>query len=266
VTTRTRRVRAGFCDVTGQTNERTLLAAVVPAGVVCGNKVPTVTFRGPAPHEDEEPLIYLWVALMNSLPVDWLARRVTTTTVNYFLLLSLPLPPITLDSPTGTRLATLARQLTELEADAGQADCWASAELRGEIDLLVADAYMLTPEDLGVILKDFRLLDRGQPPLANEARSTVTRDFVLARACERAQVDEGIWTDRLERARNLGACAYIPAEYAKMRPSISGGEVDDNGQDDGGSRSTHPVPGGATWNQAEASGSVQRRTDWRRRS
>ena len=35
----------GFCDITGQTNERTVLAAPIPSGVVCGNKVPTVDFQ-----------------------------------------------------------------------------------------------------------------------------------------------------------------------------------------------------------------------------
>ena len=36
--------RAAFCDVTGHANERTILAAVVPAIAVCGNKVPTCEF------------------------------------------------------------------------------------------------------------------------------------------------------------------------------------------------------------------------------
>jgi hypothetical protein len=42
--------RIGFCDITGQTNERTMLAARIPAGSVCGNKVPTITFSShPSP-------------------------------------------------------------------------------------------------------------------------------------------------------------------------------------------------------------------------
>ncbi|MEH6246640.1 restriction endonuclease, partial [Salmonella enterica subsp. enterica serovar Mbandaka] len=31
--------RVGFCDIAGQTNERSMLASFIPAGVICGNKV-----------------------------------------------------------------------------------------------------------------------------------------------------------------------------------------------------------------------------------
>ena len=40
--------RAGFCDITGHANERTILAAMIPAGTVCGNKVPTLQADDPA--------------------------------------------------------------------------------------------------------------------------------------------------------------------------------------------------------------------------
>ena len=36
---RSAQVRAGFCDITGQTNERTCMAAIIPQGTICGNKV-----------------------------------------------------------------------------------------------------------------------------------------------------------------------------------------------------------------------------------
>src|SRR5207253_11176822 len=49
---RTGRARVGFCDVTGQTNERSIIVARVPEGVVCGNKVPTIMFS-----EDDGDLI-----------------------------------------------------------------------------------------------------------------------------------------------------------------------------------------------------------------
>src|SRR5579871_4686396 len=61
---RTRRFRAGFCDITGQTNERSMLAALVPPGVICGNKVPTITFEG---DEADISRLHLWLAMANSL-------------------------------------------------------------------------------------------------------------------------------------------------------------------------------------------------------
>ena len=45
------RPRIGFCDISGQTNERTMLAALIPRDVVCGNKVPTVSFSSSFPEE-----------------------------------------------------------------------------------------------------------------------------------------------------------------------------------------------------------------------
>ncbi|PJN22391.1 restriction endonuclease [Kitasatospora sp. CB02891] len=208
---RTRQVRAGFCDVTGQTNERTLLTAVIPPDTVCGNKVPTVVFDTPA--GSEEDLVHLWVALMNSIPVDWLARRITTTSMNYFLLLSIPLPPLVPANPVGARIIELSRQLTDLE---GQSRPHLSADdaarTRAEIDVLAARAYGLGPDDLRLMFEDFALLDRGQTALDGEKRSTITRDLVLAQAYSGAAAKP--WADRVTEAQRLGATAYVPADYA----------------------------------------------------
>ncbi|MEU9584048.1 Eco57I restriction-modification methylase domain-containing protein [Streptomyces werraensis] len=218
---RTRTVRAGFCDVTGQTNERTLLTAVIQPGTVCGNKVPTVLF-GPRPGngaidecgDDDEKLVHLWVALMNSIPVDWWARRITTTSMNYFLLMSIPLPPIYPESPDGARIIELSRRLTALEGCPNARHAMmTTARTRAEIDVLVARAYGLGPGELELMFEDFPLLDRGQPPLAGEARSTITRDLVLAAAHDG---NDSYWTDRATRAQALGAVAYVPAEYAQF--------------------------------------------------
>ena len=91
---RVERNRAGFCDITGQTNERSMMAALIPENVVCGNKVPTVEF----PNDPSEARLFLWLSIVNSLPFDWLLRRVITTTVNYFVILSVRLPSIDIGS------------------------------------------------------------------------------------------------------------------------------------------------------------------------
>ena len=83
--------RFGFCDITGQTNERSMLAAWIPSGAVCGNKVPTVTFEG-SKRVTPAAVGHAWLAIANSLPFDWLLRRMLTTTVNFFLLLKVGLP------------------------------------------------------------------------------------------------------------------------------------------------------------------------------
>lgn len=204
------RVRAGFCDITGQTNERSMLAALVPAGVVCGNKVPTVTF----PDDPSEERLFLWLAIVNSLPFDWMLRRVVTTTVNYFVLLSVPLPQIDRDSLPGRRLSAAARDLHTLHWHRGGAlDPWRFAELRAAIDLDVLSAYGCGYADLITMLDDFPLLDRGQTPLQGEARSTITRDYLLATAARRFKTPHGEAAERVRAARALGAMPFIPSEF-----------------------------------------------------
>lgn len=204
---RATRSRIGFCDITGQTNERSLLVARIPAGVSCGNKVPTLAFvDGSAERED------LFLALTNSLVVDWMMRRLVTTTVNFFLLDSLPLPKINENSSIGQELVRLARSISAAE-DHPKINLWDIGQWRARIDALVASAWSLSLEDMEVVLRDFPLVDRGQPALSDEEKSTITRDSVLAELANLHGVQH-MSTRRLKYGQEKGAMPYIPAEYA----------------------------------------------------
>lgn len=203
-------MRAGFCDITGQTNERSCLAAIIPPGVACGNKVPTILF----PNDPSEDRLWLWIAIANSLPFDWLLRRVITTTINYFHLLSLRLPPIEPSSLPGRQLAEIARALDLLDRSGGSIDALREiADLRARADRLVATAYGLDDADLAIILRDFPLIDRAQPAIGEEARSTVTEDLLFSRARDAKRA--ALARRRLELAHSVGANAYVPAQSAK---------------------------------------------------
>jgi hypothetical protein len=211
-------VRVGFCDITGQTNERSMLAAQIPAGVVCGNKVPTLTF----PNDPRLERLSLWLAIVNSLPFDWALRRVITTTVNYFLLLSIRLPRLEPASVRGRQLADIAAKLQSFDRRGPVSfdEAWEYAELRARADLIVLEAYGLNADALECMLADFPLLDRSQPPILGERQSTVTRDLLLARACGS---DVQPWARRLDFARKSGAIPYVPSH-------LSGVEEQDEGQ------------------------------------
>lgn len=209
---RTNRMRAGFCDITGQTNERSMLAAIIPPGVVCGNKVPTVTF----PDDPSDERLFLWLAIVNSIPFDWALRRILTTTVNYFLLDSVPRPRLRLDSPLGRRLVDAARELNGIGDATETADPWRVAELRASIDISVHDSYGLGFADLELMLKDFPLLDGSQPALMGDARSTITRDYLLTSAAKYFRVRSDKYEERLSDARILGALPYVPTEYTSV--------------------------------------------------
>jgi SAM-dependent methyltransferase len=210
VRARTRRVRVGFCDITGQTNERSMLAALVPTNVVCGNKVPTLIFE-----DESEERMLLWLGIVNSFTFDWMLRRVVTTTVNYFLLFSLPLPAMDTRNLLAQRIITAVRKLQGSTAwpVSSWERMWEIGKLRTEIDACVSRAYNLTTGDLELLLADFPLLDRAQPVFAGEGRSTVTRDVLLHR---HAQLEYGTedtkWTGRVRQAMDLRALPYVPSE------------------------------------------------------
>ena len=220
---RTSQVRAGFCDITGQTNERTMMAALIPPGAVCGNKVPTVLF----PNDPSEERLLLWLAVVNSLPFDWLMRRVVTTTVNYFVLTSIRLPDLSSESLPGRRLIEVSRRLRQLDHVGGSSSglLWQVAQLRAEADVLVATAYGCTGKDIRLVLDDFKLLDRGQPAIRGEAASTVTRDLVLSAWSRRKVNPSSINATRLDEAHRAGAVAYLSSEFGTEGMMLEAGNV-----------------------------------------
>jgi hypothetical protein len=204
-------LRVGFCDIAGQTNERSLMAALIPDGVVCGNKVPTILF----PEDLSEERLLVWAAIANSFAFDWMLRRVLTTTVNYFLLQSVPLPKLSKGGLPWKKVVSAARALRELDTAGATRETYERmGQLRAEIDAEVAVAYGLDLDDLELMLQDFPILDRGQIAFPGEDRSTITRDSVLAAMAKRTGSRSTAWSRRLAEARALGALAYVPSELA----------------------------------------------------
>ena len=207
------RPRAGFCDITGQTNERTVLAAMIPAGVVCGNKVPTVDFAS-----DEQA--YAWVGLANSFVFDWLARRCVTTTLNFFILRSLPIPEWEAADNSLQAIACCSRALANAEQYRGNSHpdsaLWESAQLRALIEVLTARLYGISVRDLDRIMLDFPQVDRAQPTLPGEAASSVTRDLIVSSGNDWATVEELEQAgQRVGIARSLGAIPFVPNQHAR---------------------------------------------------
>ena len=222
---RVNRTRVGFCDITGQTNERSMMASLVPPGVACGNKVPTVEF----PNDRSVDRLLLWLAVVNSLPFDWLIRRVVTTTLNYFVLSSIRLPRLEVSSLPAGRLIAISRRLVDLDVNgvASFERCWRSARLRAEADALVANAYGCDEDDLQLMLQDFPLLDRGQPLLPDASKSTVTADILISTWRRQRRCAGGAPLRRLRDAAKLGAIPYLSSEFAKgAQDSLSKAAVD----------------------------------------
>ncbi|WMT42271.1 hypothetical protein RE628_07665 [Paenibacillus sp. D2_2] len=230
VAERSKMARAGFCDIAGQTNERSMMAALIPPRTVCGNKVPTITF----PNDPSLNRLLLWIGIVNSFPFDWMLRRVLTTTVNYFLLLSLPLPHLDLNEFNSRHIIKAVEVLNNMISGRQEFNGWKNAELRVNIDIAVLTAYGLRYEDLVVMLDDFPLLDRGQPSIRNEKVSTITCDYLLLVAAKHfgKNIDEDLQA-RVDEAKSVGAVPYIPSEMATVEMNNAGKRNMTTGQTNG---------------------------------
>lgn len=203
-------LRAGYCDIAGQTNERAMMTAVIPPGVVCGNKVPTIIFPG----ADGEKRLYFFVGVTNSFVFDWMLRRVLSTTVNYFLLFSLPMPSIDLSGEQAKRIISLTKQLSRMGTEYYTGDMM--GKLRAELEVEVTRAYGLDFDDLELIMKDFPLLDRRQPAIHGEARSTYSRDLLLSIAEESFLRAGRYYAKRADMGAKKNAKAFIPTEMVEL--------------------------------------------------
>ena len=184
------RYRVGWCDVTAPRNERSLLAALIPPGVVCGDSVPNLIF--PA---DYEWAYMPWLAVGNSFCLDYLTRKRISLHIKYTVLDSLPFPRLRIDHPVIERLGGLALRLTctapEMTAywnamapygwcepvpeDAnppGFVDPDVRAAARAEIDAVVArELFGLSAEELAGILDTFPVLRRREEKTYGEFRT-----------------------------------------------------------------------------------------------
>ncbi len=153
------RARLAFRDQTNRTNSRTILACMIPPGVLLNNKAPFLVFLEGGPRHQAACL-----GIMNSLPFDWQARRFIEMNVNYFLLEGLYLPE--LGDRDFAKIAGAAARLSAVDdrfadfasatgVEYGPLSPTEQTRLRVEIDARVARAWNLTRADLDVIFRDF---------------------------------------------------------------------------------------------------------------
>jgi hypothetical protein len=101
-----RHARVAFRDITNRTNQRTVIAALLPPEVFVGNQAPYVLWpRGE--RRDETFLL----GVLSSIPLDWYARRFVETHVNYFVFNPLPVPRPGRTDPRWLRVVELAGRL-----------------------------------------------------------------------------------------------------------------------------------------------------------
>ncbi|MER8219002.1 N-6 DNA methylase [Streptomyces sp. NPDC094143] len=153
-------------------DERTLIAAIVPPETAVTEM--HFFYRSVFDHAangyrtvlSSEAMVFA-AALLNSLTVDFIARRKVSTTVSKAIISTLPVPDVPLDEGPGAEVVRLSGRLTcrtaefnEL-AEALGVDCGGLTKeeekaLRAELDARVAHLYGLSASQLELILADFR--------------------------------------------------------------------------------------------------------------
>lgn len=155
------RSRVAFRDVSRATDSRTVRACLVPPGVFLTNKAPYLTFAVGDDHARAACL-----AIMNSLPFDWQARRFVEINLNFFILEGLIVPDLSdrdFDAigQSAAKLSCVDARFSDFAAslgvEPGPLPDDERERLRIEIDALVARAWNLTNDDVDVLLRDFTL-------------------------------------------------------------------------------------------------------------
>lgn len=182
--------RIGFCDVASPTNERTLVAALIPPSTICGHKVPTLTFE-----KECEWAYMMWLSVANSFSMDFLARKKVSLSMSYTVLDSLPFPRpketmpwARMIGPSALRLTCTGPEMTSYWNDmaklgwvepvssdtqcAGVSAAPTRQQLRAEIDAVVArDVFGLSRAELEYVLDTFPIVKRKDEECYGEYRT-----------------------------------------------------------------------------------------------
>lgn len=178
---RCQRYRLCFRDVAQPRDVRSFIATLVPPGVICGDKVPTVDFGG-----TDEWAYLPWLAIANSFVMDWMARsKLSSPKMSFTLVDSLPFPRpklmdawVQLAAPLVLRLVSTSPEMTpfwnrmaahglSVAVPEGTVppnalvDESAREGARAELDALVAHAvYGLTRGELSDVLETFPVVKK----------------------------------------------------------------------------------------------------------
>ncbi len=155
------RARIAFRDITNRTNQRTVIAALIPPEVFLTNAAPYLLWlRG-----DVSDQAYL-LGCLSSLPLDWYARRFVETHVNFFMFNPFPVPRPEPKHPLRLRVIDCASRLI---GDDQRFRTWLKAlnlkprkvareeqdDLITELDAAIAHLYGLDEADVVHVFETF---------------------------------------------------------------------------------------------------------------
>jgi hypothetical protein len=140
------RARLAYRDVASSTNRVSLIAAVLPAGVVTTHSLFCLKTKLSG---DNQAFL---CAMLNSYVANYLVRQVMTTHLGSATVEALRVPKPRYDSPLFEQVVDLAHQLRRTDAGMTHA----------RVQALAARCYGLTEDEFGHVLTTFPLIDPSQ--------------------------------------------------------------------------------------------------------
>lgn len=250
---RTQTAHVGFRAISRSADERTGVAAIIPPPLVSGNSVGLLTGTGISVAQ-----MRFVVAIINSLPFDFLLRMCAAANVNLNTLQRVPCPSF--EDGVGAKIERLTQHLltSDVFAEFGapkvttlKSDL-AVADVRALLDACCAELFELTPHEYAYILTTFPLLDRDQPPLPHDYRiratnkgvewrkiSFITRDLALLTYCDylAGRLDVQPDLDRVRRICPNG----VPEPPTNLIEFFAAAGVDISGQTEHAVAATGPL-------------------------
>jgi hypothetical protein len=177
--------RLAFRDIARNTDERTMIAAVLPKNVFAGNTL--YLSHSLLPKE-----LIAVTALLNSFPCDFMIRQKVNTHCNMFYVYQLPVPRLTEKDPAfrpiverAARLICTTPEFDDLAKEVGIGSHKQGVtnevergRLRAELDGIIAHLYGLTEEEFAYILTTFPLVADPVKIAAQNAYRDVERGLI----------------------------------------------------------------------------------------
>jgi hypothetical protein len=180
--------KLGFRDIARNTDQRTGIITMLPKGVCCNNKIPTVIIR-----DSQENICYeselFFCCILNSFVMDYLLRQRVTTNLAFFFLYQLPVPRLQKGDHwfdeivhhaarlicTTPDYDTLAREIGLENHKNGAIDETERAHHRAQLDGIIAHLYHLTETEFAHILSTFPIVPDATKHAAIEAYRAINQ-------------------------------------------------------------------------------------------
>ncbi|XZN98474.1 MAG: Eco57I restriction-modification methylase domain-containing protein [Microcoleus sp.] len=182
--------RLAFRDIARNTDSRTMIMTMLSREVFCNHTLPTVVIKYSQQLKPDCQAELFFMSVMNSYVIDYAFRQRVTTHLTFFFIYQMAVPRLTTGDKYFTdivqraaKLICTAPEFDELAQEVGLnshregvTDETERAQLRAELDGIIAHLYGLTEAEFAYILTTFPIV----PEAVKQAALAAYRTFALS--------------------------------------------------------------------------------------